>query len=238
MPRTICFLIYEGFQILDMAGPVGAFEAANWHAGGDAYRLQIAALEEGLVSSSSGAQVQARAIADVRRLDTLIVVGGSGSVQKRHDSGIANALRRRSAGARRVCSVCSGAQLLAAAGLLDGKRATTHWRVARQLSQDHPEVRVAPDAIFTHDDGYWTSAGVSAGIDPRAGADRAGSRQGHFPRRRPRTRRLPPPPRRTVPVLDPERARQRRQVRRPALMGARKISANRSPSNNSPTTRA
>jgi len=102
---------------------------------------------------------------DVGAIDTLVVAGGDGSRQAMTDADTIAWVRQVSPGARRICSVCSGAFVLAGAGLLDGRRATTHWRRAEQLAARFPQVTVEPDRIFIRDGTVWTSAGISAGID-------------------------------------------------------------------------
>jgi transcriptional regulator GlxA family with amidase domain len=164
-PRTIVFVIFPGFQILDAAGPLAAFEVASRLVKG-AYRLRVAALEAGLIASSAqGAAMPAEALSRQRAIDTLIVVGGYGTREAFGDAKLLAAVKRAAARARRTASVCSGAFILAAAGLLAGKRATTHWRRAGDLARLFPDVRVEADCIHIQDGDVWTSAGVTAGID-------------------------------------------------------------------------
>jgi transcriptional regulator GlxA family with amidase domain len=158
-------MLFPGFQILDAAGPIAAFEVAARFAPG-AYRVRVAAAAEGLITASaSGAAMPAEALARQRDIDTLIVVGGNGTREALGDRKLIAAVRRGSARARRTASVCSGAFILAAAGLLEGKRATTHWRRAADLARMFPNVRVDADCIHIQDGDVWTSAGVTAGID-------------------------------------------------------------------------
>lgn len=164
-PRNIAFVIFPGFQILDATGPLAAFEIAAHYAPG-AYRVRLAALEAGLVpSSAQGVGMPAAALGRMREIDTLIVAGGYGTRAAFRDAKLLAAVKRASARARRTASVCSGAFVLAAAGLLQGKRATTHWRRAGELARHFPDVRVNADCIHIEDGGVWTSAGVTAGID-------------------------------------------------------------------------
>ena len=163
-PRTIAFVLFPGFQILDAAGPIAAFEIASEFAPG-AYRICTVAAKAGTITSSSGVAMPAAALSAQRGIDTLVVVGGSGTRQAIYDKATIAAINRTAGRVRRVASVCSGAFLLAQAGLLDGKRATTHWRRAAQFKQMFPNVQVEPDAIYIEDGAVWTSAGVSAGID-------------------------------------------------------------------------
>lgn len=163
-PRTIAVFLFPGFQILDAAGPIAAFEVASRFSPG-AYNVRVCALEAGLVPSSAGAAMPAEALSRLRGIDTLIVVGGEGTRAALRDAKLIAAIKRAAARARRTASVCSGAFILAAAGLLEGKRATTHWRRAGDLARAFPTVRVDADCIHIEDGDVWTSAGVTAGID-------------------------------------------------------------------------
>jgi len=162
--RTVVVVIFQGFQIIDAAGPIGAFEIAS-HFVRDAYALRVVASRAGPIASSSGVALPAEALGGRGKIDTFIVVGGNGTGEAMGDATLVRAIRQAPSRARRVASVCSGAFLLARAGLLDGKRATTHWRRALQLAQMFPRVRVEADCIHIKDGIVWTSAGVTAGID-------------------------------------------------------------------------
>lgn len=162
--RTVLFVLFPGFQIVDAAGPIGAFEIAARFAPG-AYTLKLAAVDAGLVPSSAGVAMPAEALSGRTKVDTFIVVGGDGTRVAINDERLIRAIEAAPARARRVASVCSGALLLAQAGLLNGKRATTHWRRAPQMAQLFPNVRVEADCIFIKDGAVWTSAGITAGID-------------------------------------------------------------------------
>jgi len=160
--HTVGFFIYPGHQILDLAGPFGAFESVARVVGNPFYRLETLSSTGGLVSGSGGLPV-ATCAADRATVDTLIVVGGDTSTMREGaEVEAVSALASRTA---RVASVCTGAFLLAEAGLLDGKRATTHWRMARRLQHEYAAIKVDADRIFIVDRGVWTSAGVTAGID-------------------------------------------------------------------------
>ncbi|MEU5645722.1 GlxA family transcriptional regulator [Streptomyces milbemycinicus] len=164
--RHVVFVIYEGFQSLDLAGPLEVFQHADRLAGGHSCR--IVAPRPGLVRSSSGLPVHAaHGVADLDPggIDTLVVAGGRGVDRARHDPELIGWIAAAAADARRITSVCSGVFLLAAAGLVDGLRVTTHWGRAEQLVREHPEVRVDCDPIFVRDGRVWTSAGVTAGMD-------------------------------------------------------------------------
>jgi transcriptional regulator GlxA family with amidase domain len=159
---TIGFYIYPGFQMLDFAGPAGVFEAANDQLERPAYRVRILAAEKGAVTSSLGVAVSAASL-DGAVLDTLVVTGGR--IDPRLSGSTLSRIAKTSRRCRRVVSVCTGAFTLAAAGLLDGRRATTHWRYAARLQREYPSIRVEADRIFCRDGNVWTSAGITAGID-------------------------------------------------------------------------
>jgi transcriptional regulator GlxA family with amidase domain len=163
-PRTILVAVFDGFQILDAAGPIAAFEIAARYVPG-AYRIRVASSEPGMVASSSGVRWPTAALKGQSNIDTLIVSGGNGTYGAMQDEAFVAAIKRLSTRVRRTASVCSGAFLLAQAGLLDGKRATTHWRRAPLLQKTFPNVRVDADCIHIKDGDVWTSAGVTAGID-------------------------------------------------------------------------
>jgi transcriptional regulator GlxA family with amidase domain len=164
MPRTIAVLIFPDFQLLDAAGPITAFEVAARQAVPPAYRLRVIARAAGPVVSSSGVPLIAEAWSD-EPLDTLIVAGGWGTRQAFASAETLAHVRAAAGRARRIASVCSGAFILAAAGLLDGRRATTHWARAAEFARAFPNIRVEPDRIFVRDGAVWTSAGITAGID-------------------------------------------------------------------------
>jgi transcriptional regulator GlxA family with amidase domain len=162
--RTIGVLIFSNFQLLDAAGPLSAFDIAG-RGTASAYRLRVLARTAGPVISSSGASLLAESFAEARCLDTLLVAGGWGTRETMRCKATLDFIRAASANARRVASVCTGAFLLAAAGLLDGREATTHWRAAAEFAHAFPRVRVEPDRIFVRNGKVWTSAGITAGID-------------------------------------------------------------------------
>jgi transcriptional regulator GlxA family with amidase domain len=159
--RTIVAVVYDGFQLLDLAGPADVFATAALIARGG-YRLTVAAAEAGPVRAHNGVTTTAVAFAELTEIDTLLVTGGLSAPQHLHLAGPIAELAGR---ARRVASVCNGALLLAEAGLLDGRRATTHWLIAEDLATRYPRVHVDADPIYVRDGAVWTSAGVTAGID-------------------------------------------------------------------------
>jgi transcriptional regulator GlxA family with amidase domain len=172
-PLSVVFVAYEGMNAIDLSGPLEVFatatrllrESGKTHPG---YALTIVAAKPGAIVTSSGLHVLPHAtIAEHRSrgVDTLFVVGGFGSREAAKVPALLQWLRRTAPGARRYGSVCTGAFVLAAAGLLDGRRVATHWNAARELADKHPQVRVDPAPIFVKDGNVFTSAGVSAGID-------------------------------------------------------------------------
>src|SRR5882757_8037434 len=160
--RTIGFYVSPGFQMLDLAGPAGAFEAANDQLENRVYGVHILAADKGAVTSSLGIATAAASLDDAV-LDTLVVVGGL--IDPPLSAGTLSRVADASRQCRRVASVCTGAFTLAGAGLLDARRATTHWRYAARLQRDYPSIRVEADRIFCRDGNIWTSAGITAGID-------------------------------------------------------------------------
>lgn len=164
MKLTVTVPVFPGFQLLDVSGPVAVFEAAGRFAGGG-YQVTLVSPAGGPVKSSAGVAVDTRPFAVTRSLDTLLVPGGAGTRDPRLDPAVVDYVARCAARSRRVASVCTGAFLLARAGLLDGRRATTHWRHAGALGRTYPRVKVDADRIWVNDGRLWTSAGVCAGID-------------------------------------------------------------------------
>jgi transcriptional regulator GlxA family with amidase domain len=167
--RRIVVIAFEGAQTLDVTGPAEVFAAANRHCGHDAYAVTLASRGGGPIRTSSGIVMRTRDLLRLRprSIDTVVVSGGEdGAVAAAvRDAACVRWIRRASAVVRRTSSVCSGAFLLAAAGLLDGKRATTHWSVCDGLAAFRPEVTVDRNAIFVREGPVWTSAGVTTGID-------------------------------------------------------------------------
>lgn len=165
-PRDMAFMVFPGFQIQDLSGPLAAFELAGNIGPGKPYRTHIVSRSGGLVTSSCGLAVETHPVRG-KAFDTFMVMGGGVlSGPSSPASWIpAHMIEHRVDRARRVASVCTGAFILAAAGLLDGRRATTHWRHTAQLQREFPRVKVEGDRIYTKDGNTWTSAGISAGID-------------------------------------------------------------------------
>ncbi|MDB5412202.1 MAG: hypothetical protein JWR10_537 [Rubritepida sp.] len=164
MLRDILILIFPGAQPIDIAGPLQAFTSADEEAGGGQYRVRVAAEAPGAVMLEGGLAVIAAPIPR-RAVDTLLVPGGPGVHAARTSPALLAAIRRHAAKARRICSVCTGAFLLAETGLLEGRAATTHWRACGRFAEEFPTIRLEADRIWVRDGATWTSAGVTAGID-------------------------------------------------------------------------
>jgi transcriptional regulator GlxA family with amidase domain len=165
--RRVVVLAFDGAQSLDITGPVEVFSVASHHRIAVPYRVQVVGPTAGPVTMTSGIVLQpAAAVTEVDGpVDTLVVVGGEGVHALRRDPTVVAAVRRIAAGARRVVSVCTGTFLLAEAGVLDGRRVTTHWGWCRHLAREFPHLTVEPEPIFVQDGNVYTSAGVTAGID-------------------------------------------------------------------------
>ena len=162
--KEILIFTYDGAQPIDIAGPLQALATANEEAGYDAYRVRVAAIRAGALSLAGGLRVLVERLSR-RRINTLIVPGGPGVFAARRDPSHIVAVRRLAQRAQRVCSVCTGGFLLAEAGLLENRKAVTHWRSCARLAAEYPNVRVLTDPIWVRDGQLWTSAGVTAGID-------------------------------------------------------------------------
>jgi transcriptional regulator GlxA family with amidase domain len=165
--RHVAFFIYPHFNLIDLSGPLDAFAVATDMAP-NSYRFTIMSLGGGEIESWAGAKVTSK-IADPDGIDTLVIVGDAGRGDREVSPETIDFIRTAAAGARRTASVCMGAFLLAASGLLDGRRATTHWRFAANLQAMYPTVQVEGDRIFLNERGVWTSAGMTAGIDMTLG---------------------------------------------------------------------
>tara|TARA_B100000929_G_scaffold28635_1_gene21080 strand:- start:269 stop:1273 length:1005 start_codon:yes stop_codon:yes gene_type:complete len=167
--RHVALLAYPDCQLLDVSGPWQVFASANALSPQPLYQLTLVAEATGPVLTNSGLGVLAthtyQQLPQLRPLDTLLVSGGSGVMQQRDVAAVKQVLCEIAPDVRRLGSICSGAFLLAEAGLLDGCRVTTHWRHAQQLSEEYPALWVEPDALYIESHGRYTSAGVTAGID-------------------------------------------------------------------------
>ena len=171
--RSIVMLVFPGAHLVDIGGPMALFGsaaqklAADGRFNGTAYDLTLVAAQLGPVVTSCGLQIVATAgfRTHLEKIDTLLVAGGNGVYATLDDRPTVDWLRRAAKGARRVASTCTGALLLAEAGLLDGRRATTHWADCARLAAHYPKVTVEADPIFIRDGRIYTSAGVTAGMD-------------------------------------------------------------------------
>jgi transcriptional regulator GlxA family with amidase domain len=165
-PRRVVLLAFPDVQILDVTGPSEVFAIADRICSG-AYSIELVAPDAGELQSSGSLRLVADR--DIEHctgpIDTLLVAGGLGVDAAMEDRPLLDWLGGAAVRSRRVASVCTGAFLLAQAGLLDGRRATTHWSACRRLAEDHPSVQVELDSIFVRDGSTYTSAGISAGID-------------------------------------------------------------------------
>jgi transcriptional regulator GlxA family with amidase domain len=168
-PRVVEILAYPAVQLLDVAGPLQVFASANELAArnGEAplYAPRVVSAGAPIVTASAGLGLVAAPLPCAPAVDTLLVAGGPGVHAVAADPVVLEWVRARARRARRVASVCTGAFLLAAAGLLNGRRAATHWMHCAELAQRYPAIRVEPDPIFVRDGAIWTSAGVTAAID-------------------------------------------------------------------------
>jgi transcriptional regulator GlxA family with amidase domain len=168
MPRTIVIFATQGVQLLDVSGPLDVFAEANVQAGQEEYRPLVAATVAGPIRSSAGARLLPDHVAgegDLGAVDTLLVAGAPHLPETAADPALLAWLRDTAPKARRYGSVCTGAFLLATAGLLEGRRVTTHWAAAERLARSYPNVVVDEDALHTRDGRLRTAAGVTAGLD-------------------------------------------------------------------------
>jgi transcriptional regulator GlxA family with amidase domain len=167
--REVVVVAFDGVEVIDVAGPVSVFSAASRLLGKrkPGYRIVVAAPSAGLVRTSSAVLLHAdRSLASLRGpVDTLLVAGRSALPMDAVPPELAVQIRRLSRRARRVASVCTGAFVLGAAGLLDERRATTHWAYCRKLQEQHRSSTVEGDPIFVRDGNVWTSAGATSGMD-------------------------------------------------------------------------
>jgi transcriptional regulator GlxA family with amidase domain len=163
-PKMIGVLIFPEFQLLDAAGPISTFEIGARFAGQPA-SIRVLAVTPGPVRASCGVEMLARGLKSSDAITTLIVAGGEGVRQAATCAKTLAFVRKMAKRGVRVASVCSGAYILAEAGLLDGRRATTHWQRTRHFVSTYPNIKLEPDRIFVRDGNIWSSAGITAGID-------------------------------------------------------------------------
>jgi transcriptional regulator GlxA family with amidase domain len=170
--HRVLMIVHDGVNLVDVSGPLQAFEEANRRRASDSarrYDITVASFGGGAVATGPGLAVLTERLGDLdtgaATFDTLLVPGGSRAGGPPVEPEISAWIARHAAGFGRICSICTGAFLLAGAGLLDGRRATTHWQWADDLGQRHPAITLLADALFVEDGHVWTSAGVTAGID-------------------------------------------------------------------------
>jgi transcriptional regulator GlxA family with amidase domain len=157
-------LIFPDFQLMDAAGPISVFEIAARYAGA-APAIKLIAVKPGPVRSSAGVEMLARGFRPSGAITTLIVAGGEGVRTAATCPKTLAFVRNMAKRGARTASVCSGAYVLAEAGLLDGRRATTHWQRTGHFVKAYPNVKLEADRIYVRDGNIWTSAGITAGID-------------------------------------------------------------------------
>jgi transcriptional regulator GlxA family with amidase domain len=163
--RRVVILAFPGVQTLDVTGPAEVFRAAS-HLRPPGYEVTVAAVEKEPLATSTVSLVPDARLDEIDGpLDTLLIAGGEGTRRAVGDGSLVDWIAEAATRSRRVASVCSGAFLLAEAGLLDGRRATTHWAYCADLARHYPAVTVEPDPIFVRDGNVVTSAGVTAGMD-------------------------------------------------------------------------
>ncbi|MBE1163005.1 GlxA family transcriptional regulator [Dyella acidiphila] len=167
MAKTVAVVALPGVQLLDVSGPLDVFAQANIEAGKAYYALKVIACQRGPIHSSSGARLLPDAIAgeNVERIDTLLVAGAPHAGSIRLPPPVLKWLRSTAVRSRRYGSICTGAFVLAATGLLDGRHVTTHWAVAEALAQAYPTLQIDEDALYVRDGKLRTAAGVTAGLD-------------------------------------------------------------------------
>ncbi|WP_411891816.1 GlxA family transcriptional regulator [Yoonia sp. SDW83-1] len=169
---NVVFLVYDGIVLLDLVGPLHVFSRACADGTVElAYKTHIASVSGGPVQTNTIVQVDSvplEELCDVSKgleIDTLVIVGGDGANVAETNKKLVEHVATLSARAKRICSVCCGAFVLAAAGLLDGRRAVTHWEDCALLARRFPNVRVEVDPIYIKEGSIWTSAGITAGTD-------------------------------------------------------------------------
>lgn len=171
-PMNVLFIVYPNIVLLDLVGPLQVFTHARKNSLSDpAYQTNIVSFEGGSTETNTILQIDSDPLAnwlvehENTSLHTLVVIGGDGAIAAAVDQPFVDQVRQLADRSMRVCSVCSGALVLAAAGLLDGRRAVTHWEDCDQLAGQYPAAKVEVDPIYIKDGNVWTSAGITAGID-------------------------------------------------------------------------
>ncbi len=168
LPKLVLFFVYSGIKLLDLTGPLQVFfDAFDEGTGAQAYETVVVSLKGGDVTSDTGLPIATVPYSDWlgHREYTLIVVGGDGSRIASRNPELVASIKRLERHAARVASVCTGAFILAACRILDGRRVATHWQNCDELASGYPAIKVESDPIYIRDGNVWTSAGVTAGID-------------------------------------------------------------------------
>jgi transcriptional regulator GlxA family with amidase domain len=168
--KRIGFLVYPGMQALDLAGPMDAFAAAVMEDGEGrsehCYETVTIGLDAKIIAAESGLLIKPRfSLRTAPRLDTLVIPGGAGMRDAKTGARVAEWISGRARKLRRIAAVCTGVYGLAPSGLLDGRRVTTHWHYAQDLARRFPALKVDADPLFVKDGAFYTSAGITAGID-------------------------------------------------------------------------
>ncbi|MEL7150475.1 MAG: GlxA family transcriptional regulator [Pseudomonadota bacterium] len=166
--RLVVFVVYPDIVLLDLVGPLQVFShALDAKTRDNGYECAVVSVGGDMTPTNTVVSIPTLSVSDMSKRDihTLVVVGGNGAIPGMRDPALVNAVQDLSRHAVRICSVCSGALILGAAGLLDGRRAVTHWDDCTMLAEEFPKVRVELDPIFIKDGNTWTSAGITAGID-------------------------------------------------------------------------
>ncbi|WP_282607784.1 GlxA family transcriptional regulator [Pelagibius sp. Alg239-R121] len=167
-PRQVVFVVYPDIVLLDLVGPLQVFShALDPETGANGYECAVTSFESGMVETNTVISIPSEPISSYlkRRIHTLVVVGGDGANTAMRDRALLEKISKLASTAQRVCSVCSGALVLAATGILDGRRAVTHWDDCKTLEEEFPAVQVEIDPIYIKDGHVWTSAGITAGMD-------------------------------------------------------------------------
>lgn len=165
-PKTVVLVVFNDAIFLDVAGPMQVFSLASRYQG-ECYDISLVSSLGGLQKMDTGVRLDTQPMEEWydRRIDTLLIAGGFGAHDASADKDLIAKISRLAHSAKRVGSICTGAMLLAETGLLDGRQAVTHWSFCERLAQKHPSLKIEPDRIYTKDAKFWTSAGVTAGID-------------------------------------------------------------------------
>ena len=166
-PIKVVMLAYDGANLLDISGPLQALQSTSMGAGGPRYETIVASCEGGLIATAANVSILTTKLdsLDARDIDTILIAGGSRNGRPIVPPDIVRWIEQAAPHARRVCSICSGAFILAETGLLEGRKAATHWYWAELLQREQPGIQVEPDSIYVNEGKIWSSAGVTAGID-------------------------------------------------------------------------